>query len=181
MPRLLIAFCFLPLPATAQSVCAFDAYTDFGNPAPAIHAGPSASSAQVGTAPHGSEVEDGFAFGAYVTVTEMRSGWAHVTNVVSWNDKTTAPDGWINGDDIQFTAQTDVMFVEPDPSTDVVWKMNDYSYIKALLDCDGEWAKVIISTDNEVDFTGWVRGICATQETTCDGTFGDKAFSPLTR
>ena len=178
MPRILTAIFLLPLPAAAQSICAFDAYTDFANPAPAIHAGPSPNSSQIGTAPHGTEAVDGFAFGAYVTVTEMQDGWAHVTNVVAWNDQTTAPDGWINGDDIQFTAQTDVMFAAPDPASDVVWETNNYSYIKTLLDCDGEWAKVIMRTDNEVDFTGWVRGICAVQETTCDGTFGDKAPVP---
>jgi hypothetical protein len=178
MPRLLIALCLLPLPAVAQSVCAFDAYTDFANPAPAIHAEPSAGSAQVGIAPHGSEAEDGFAFGAYVTVTEMQDGWAHVTNVVGWNDTTTAPDGWIDGENIMFTAQTDVMFAQPDPMSDVVWDVSEWPYIDALLDCDGAWAKIVFHDDDEVGHTGWVRGICATQETTCDGIFGDKAPSP---
>jgi hypothetical protein len=178
MPRLLLALCLLPLPAAAQSICAFDAYTDWSGPGPAIHAGPSADTERLGWAPHSTIDDEGSVFGAYVTVTEMQDGWAHVTDIVSWSDENTAPDGWINGDDILFTAQTDVMFAAPDPVSAVVWQLNDYSYIKALLDCDGEWAKVIIRTDNEVDFTGWVRGICAIQETTCDGTFGDKAPAP---
>jgi hypothetical protein len=175
MPRLILAVCLLPLPAAAQSTCAFDAYTDFDNPAPAIHAAPSADSAQVGIAPHGTEADDGFAFGADVTVTAMQDGWARVTNVVSWNDQPTAPDGWIDGAGIMFTAQTDVMFAAPDPASEVVWDMTGTPYIDVLLDCDGEWAKVSFADDDEVTHTGWVRGICSTQETTCDGIFGDKA------
>jgi hypothetical protein len=174
MPRILLLLCLLPLPAAAKSICAFDAYTDYNAPAPAIHAGPSEAAAQIGTAPRVVAEGDDFTFGAYVTVTEMQDGWAYVTHVVDWNGETTGPDGWINGENIMFTAQTDVMFAQPDPMSDVVWDVSAWPYIDTLLDCDGEWAKITFHDDDEVDHTGWVRGICAIQETTCDGTFGDK-------
>jgi hypothetical protein len=161
-------------PCAAASTCRFDAYTDWGSQAPAIHAGPSADTPQIGIAPHTTAEGDDFVFGAYVTVTAMQNGWAHVTNVVDWNYEKSAPDGWIDGADIAFIAQTDVMFARADPASQVIWSGPDQPYAKALLDCDGQWAKITFTNEAAEDHTGWVRGICAIQETTCDGVRGDK-------
>ena len=53
---------------------------------------------------------------------------------------------------------------------------------EVVLDCSGEWARIRFADyhrqgDERIIagfLTGWVRGICGSQRTTCDGLVGDR-------
>ena len=170
-------------PAMADGICDFAAYTrsaDLGHIA--IHAGPSATSDVVGMAPIEPPESEYAQFGTEFRVLEMRDGWAKVTDVTSFDRTGKGPDGWIDGQQIGLSAQTSKAFAAADADSAVMWASeNLWPYADALLDCDGEWALVrfddidISATPSVVtgSVTAWVRGVCAAQETTCDGVKGD--------
>jgi hypothetical protein len=167
----------------ADGLCNFRVYSRAVLPDQVpIHAEPSAGSAILGIAPvepPGSEFAD---FGAEFRVVAMRDGWAKVTGATSFERKATGPDGWINGRQIAFEAQTQIAFAAPDAGSQRVWSGDHSPFPTAVLDCHGEWALIVFEDDEFVDtgrvvrglVTGWVRGICAAQETSCEGMAGDR-------
>jgi hypothetical protein len=182
-----LVLCLAPSVALADALCTFDAFTDGTLPHDiAIHAGPSLDEPLIGIAPRGKYGTEYEGFGIDYSLVEMRQGWARVTNGRTPDREGTAPDGWIDGAYLKFVAQTEVVFAEPDAGSDVVFSSgssNDWPALAVLLDCKGDWAlitfDVIHHPDGALAFsgrkTGWVRGICANQWTTCDGTWGDWA------
>ncbi len=173
----------LAMPALADGACTFDAYTALDDRAGIpIHAGPSATTDVLGLAPVETPGSDYAAFGTGFRVTEMQNGWARIADVVSVDGTATGPDGWIDGRHIAFEAQTEVAFAAPDAAADVVWAGEQWPFAQGLLDCDGAWAlirfdAIQMSGGQRVvtgSVTGWVRGVCGNQLTTCDGTFGDR-------
>jgi hypothetical protein len=169
--------------ARAEGICDFRAYTHSVPPAQvAIHAEPSAQSAVLGMAPVEPPGSDLAEFGPEFRILEMRNGWAKVTDVTSFLRTETGPDGWIDGREIAFIAQTEIAFTAPNATSDPVWSGENWPYPTAVLDCEGEWAKI---TFEDFEFvgsgrvikglvTGWVRGVCPAQETSCEGLFGDR-------
>jgi predicted amino acid-binding ACT domain protein len=170
-------------PSFADGVCALPGFSE-NDDAVEVHllAEPFDGAARVGIAPRVVPEGEDSARSAEFTIVEMRDGWARVENVVSFDLTQTAPPGWINGELIWFVAQTEVAFTAPDAASEVVWSGDHWPVARAVLDCDGDWA--LIRFDNvqlvNSDFvslgevTGWVRGVCMLQETTCDGTYGDR-------
>jgi hypothetical protein len=169
-------------PAVADGSCAFDAYTGSDDLADIpIHAGPSDASAVLGMAPVEVPDSDYAEFGTGFRVVEMQDGWARITDVTSVDGTATGPDGWIDGRHIGFEAQTEVAFAAPDAASDVVWAGEQWPFADGLLDCSGAWALIRFGTVDGSGpepvvtgpVTGWVRGVCANQLTTCDGIWGD--------
>jgi hypothetical protein len=94
------------------------------------------------------------------------------------------PGGWLPFGDVYFVMQTSAGFARPDPESRQVYAIDDWVYrnmIVRLLDCRGEWLKLVVSENYEEDgehrspplVTGWFRGFCGVEETTCDGVKGD--------
>jgi hypothetical protein len=175
----------------ADGLCNFRAYSRAVLPDQvAIHAEPSAGSAILGPAPVEPPGTEFAEFGAEFHVVEMRDGWAKVTGATSFERTATGPDGWIDGRQIAFEAQTQIAFAAPDAGSERVWSGDNWPYPTAVLDCDGDWALIVFEDYEFVDVfendefvavdrvvnglvTGWVRGICAAQETSCEGKAGD--------
>ena len=96
------------------------------------------------------------------------------------------PGGWLAFADVYFVMQTAAGFARPDPKSREVFAIDDWIYrnmIVSLLDCRGEWLKLVVSEDYEENgednhkatlVTGWSRGFCGVEETTCDGVTGDE-------
>lgn len=180
--RCLALLALLPFAAHADGLCDFDGYTDGTHPWDvAIHAGPSLDSAVIGVAPRAAQGSDYEGFGADFSVVEMKDGWARIANLQDADGNHFKTEGWIDGAYVQFVPQTEVAFAVPDQTGPVVWSGSD-PFSNALLDCHGEWALIrfdLVDTDGQVWLAsgqqiGWVRGICASQTTTCDGLIGDR-------
>jgi hypothetical protein len=166
----------------ADGLCNFRAYTQSVPPKQvAIHAGPSADTPVLGMAPVEPPGSNFAEFGSEFRVVKMQDGWAYVTDVTSFYRTVVGPDGWIDGREVAFVAQTEMVFARPDAASGQVWSGENWPYPAAVLDCDGDWAQIVFEDFEFVGadrvakgmVTGWLRGICSIQETSCDGTFGD--------
>lgn len=176
----------LPAPALAGGPCDFPAFgnTRLADPI-AIHAAPAAGSPVVGLAPHGETGTEFEGESAYFKVVAMQDGWARVEDGQSADYETALPDGWVDSALLTLFAQTELAFVAPDPASNPVWQameMEDGVAAEVVLDCSGEWARIRFADyhrqgDERIIagfLTGWVRGICGSQRTTCDGLVGDR-------
>ena len=163
-------------PQAALADCAIPAYVRSEVPgAPAILAAPEAGAEQVGVVPMANDSERGM-MGGHALITDIRHGYAAVTQVAAWdNPDRTGPDGWVSTADLVFVAQTQKGFAAPDAASQLLWQGQDWIYpdmIATLAACDGEWVALTL-VDGSPTAPFWVRGICAGQETTCDGVGGD--------
>lgn len=172
-PTLIFA---LLIPNAAMADCTIPAYVRSEAPgAPVILSAPDAGAEQVGVMPMVNDSERGM-MGGHALITDIRDGYAAVTQVAGWdNPALTAPDGWVSAADLVFVAQTQKGFAAPDAASQVLWQGQDWIYpdmIAMLEACDGEWVALRLLDAPPADPI-WVRGICAGQETTCDGVTGD--------
>ncbi len=151
---------------------------------------PQCSRRTVGHGPHprhpaaaraGEDVE--VDFGATFDVVEARDGWFRIENARRWSQAgqgaSTLPSGWVSGRFVGFQLQTDKAFAEPDPASPVVvtsWDedggLSQFGYRNPTA-CRGEWVRLTVVGRDGRERQGWVRGVCALQETTCDGVQGD--------
>jgi hypothetical protein len=170
----LVACLLAPLCANAQDRCAVQGMIDptaIGSPVIVDAAADGA--AHLGHMPMVEDADRGRVGPSFV-VTDVQNGFAYVTAVQAFDGATTAPDGWIATTDIRFVGQTHKGFAAPDAAAAVVWQSQDWLYPDAIAEltaCQGDWAEVRL-----LDAPGtavWLRGTCANQQTTCDGTKGD--------
>ncbi|MEZ5716480.1 MAG: hypothetical protein R3D85_15830 [Paracoccaceae bacterium] len=170
--------------AAADGACHIPAWSDPDVPGePPVHAAPSADSPVLGHAPRPGPNSDIAGFGADFTVTALRDGWARIADVADPDSGRAGPDGWIDARLVTFVAQTQVAFAAPDPAAPPVWTGDQWPVTGALLECRGAWALLRFTPVTLVEgdwvagapVTGWVRGICGNQWTTCDGLNGDWA------
>lgn len=81
--------------------------------------------------------------------------------------------GWISGKVIAFQIQSRKGFAEPDNKSAAVFEGQDgpggWLYVA---NCEDKWAQIAYGTPKE-EKRAWFRGICAMQETSCDGVHGD--------
>lgn len=177
----LVILCFAG-PALAERACTVPGFSE-DDDAVEVHilAAPAEDAAILGIAPRLVPEGEDFARSAEFDITEMQNGWARVENVTSFDQTVQASSGWIYGDLIWFVAQTEKAFTAPDSAAEVVWSGENWPVARAVLDCAGEWALIRfddvawVGDDlvSQGEVTGWVRGICSLQETTCDGVEGD--------
>ena len=177
-----------PLPPPfleGSDTCAIEAWVIDKDPKGLnVRAAPSANAPVVGTLPPMEYDPDfGRKFGAGVKLLESRNGWFRIGDP-GWSRNLggdpDGPKGWIFGRYIDFALQTDKAFERPDPGSPVVatsWWDNkngqhpfDYRLPR---ECRGEWVRMLVKGHDGPERLGWVRGICAIQETTCDGVVGD--------
>lgn len=184
------------LPGTAPAVqppraverpartCHFDAWSIDRTGQP-VHAGPSADAPVIGRlTAYGRHYprEDEYETGTSFDVIAARDGWFYVANVERPLDEPGADEsgrtgdpieGWIEGEGIEFTIQSQKGFARPDPRAEVIWSGEDgFVHPMRLLDCSGEWARIAWAGQGR-EWAGWFRGLCGSQWTTCDGAGGD--------
>jgi hypothetical protein len=165
----------LGTPAIAQDVCQVAASAKAGASLKVpIHLLPTSTSEVLEVAPQYSEASDGVVRGARVIVTEMHNGWARVTNVTDWTRTVSASDGWISAINIVLTPQTKRGFSVASAASKVVWEGAEWPKAEVLIDCKGEWGKVLIrGADGAGTINAWVRGFCDDPTTPCEDVVGD--------
>jgi len=178
-------------PAPAQSraerparTCNFDAYST-DRAGHIVRAAPTANARVVGRlTAYGRHypAEDDTDYGTSFDVIAARNGWFYIINVERPIDEAGPNEtgrvrdpieGWIRGAGISFEVQSEKGFTRPNRRARTIWSGNNgFPYPRRLLDCSGEWAQVSW-TNRGRSATGWFRGICGSQWTTCDGAGGD--------
>lgn len=164
-----------PQTPTATDPCAVSAYI-LPPAEPVVRATPSRSGAVVGRlkAAH-YDVDD--IEGADVTIVELKDGWARIAAASAWNEVThDIPAGWVQTRHLAFVLQTELGFVAPDPGSAVAYSAEDWissDRVRRYLGCRGEWLHLTLRDERGEPRTGWFRGACSNQRTTCDGTYGD--------
>jgi hypothetical protein len=151
-----------------------------------IRSGPGISFPIVGAVPPDLFLEkEGLSFSAGFTVTGSKDGWFSIKNAS--DDETLvgkkarqiyAGKGWIHGSQVQAVIQTRKAFKEPNEKSPIV-KTFDADFTAEpgpirFKACSGEW--VLVEAENykeKAAWTGWVRGVCGLQETSCEGLIGD--------
>lgn len=162
-------------PAIAQDACQIAASARTGSfmKVP-IHAAPTSTSEVLEVAPEYRDEATGAVHGARFVVTEMRNGWARVTNVTDWSQTVSISGGWIGAINIALSPQTYRGFAVASPGSKVVWEGTNWPAADVLIDCKGEWGKVRLRTGDDAEaVTAWVRGFCDDPSGTCEGVTGD--------
>lgn len=153
--------------------CSVPAYASAGRKPIKVFEAPRGSADTLGYLPV-SKDEDGKRKGAYVTIVSMQQGWALIADAASWDNSEQGPNGWVEARHLRLALQTSLGFASPNPDSTIVvatdWLMPNQ--ILKLEDCEGEWVKARVLTKGQ-GRSGWFRGACANQETTCDGVVGD--------
>ena len=150
-----------------------------------VRAGPSPEAPIVGRLPPAVAYEGGLysGRGPEFAIVEAEGGWFRIDAVYvptvkddDVEDVPLAVTGWIPGRAIYFQLQTAKGFSRPDPASEVVYRFGELTHPRdwlAVTDCRGKWAEIAYGTPQE-ERRMWVRGICAAQETSCDGVKGDR-------
>ena len=157
-----------------------------------VRAAPSEGAAVLGRLPRAkfSPADDRVLYTVF-DIIEVRDGWVRIGNPIAPDDyfaegppRTKLPSGWISGRYVAFEIQGDKAFAQPDPGSPVIasrWTTptggeHPMRY-RHLLDCRGEWVKMLFTDHQSREREGWARGVCNSLETSCDGDGGD-TFKP---
>ena len=115
--------------------------------------------------------------GTYLTITDIQNGFARVYYSDESPRKITKA-GWIETKFLAFSVYNEIGFSQPDSTSKPVAHMEmesiGYDNIKSINACNGEWLNITARPPKQKMQTMWVRGICANQETSCDGLKYDK-------
>jgi hypothetical protein len=160
-----------------------------------VRAEPRAESKLLGRIYGDSPGEDGRP--ATFEVRDSRDGWLLIEGAADDTQLTGADRpmysgrGWIRGEGVGFTAQSEQAFARPDFASDIVVEGDWFDGLpaEAVLGCDGSWVHARWRIDRRAEFKyrpeavvsrdpltveGWVTGVCPIQETTCDGLSGSR-------
>lgn len=162
-------------PNVPTASCSIEAYARSPGE-PVVRAAPQREAAAVGrlraTRYEADDIE-----GAYVTVIAIENGWAKIAEAPAPNELAyPVPGGWVRADELGLSLQTRLGFAAPDSASAVVHRARDdigRERIRRFLGCSGEWLHLRIRDLDGRPITGWFRGACANQRTTCDGVPGD--------
>ncbi len=177
MPLLrLIGLCLVfAQSALADTPCRIGAYVRPDVPGnPVVVDAPADGAADLGVMPMVNDADRG-RMGASATITEVKNGYAAVTDIRPYQGQMLEQSGWVSARDLGFVVQTSKGFAAPDPASNVIWTGVDWissDMFTTILDCKGEWVALQMA-DIAIAAPVWVRGTCAGQETTCDSVTGD--------
>lgn len=160
-----------------------------------VRAAPSGDARILGKLPAFVVNDEEHDFGIPFHIIGSRDGWLKINSAKDDPARSgiaareTYPgSGWISGRMARFTVQSGQGYQRPDKSSPRIvdlgndW-LTDFGSLERVVACSGDWALVDFSVDKYRDpdtqalvgSTGgktqraWFRGICANQETTCDG------------
>lgn len=153
-----------------------------------VRAGPSAAARIVGRLPpprYDPDFEREMK--ADFDILEIRDGWVRIgmKDPDSWSPAYPKPPaGWISGRYVGFDLQSDKAFVEPDPKSRLVASAREgpqgimpFSF-RNPSECRGRWVKLLVTDRQGRESPAWARGVCNSQETTCDGGAEGDYFEP---
>lgn len=177
---------FVKQPPALDGICSFSGWSiDPDRAGLNVRAQPSSRARVIGRLPPPERNADADrSFAVEFDVVESRGGWFRIANARRWSDnagqRPTLPSGWISGRYLGFELQTDIAFAAPDPSSPRVatsWREQGgggrffrYRHPSA---CRGEWVRLMVTAQDGRERQAWVRGVCGSQETSCDGAGGD--------
>lgn len=190
MDRFATASMLVALLATgtaAASPCAIGAWSIATAPEGVpVRSGPSAGAPVIGRLPPVVAYEGGLQSGRgpEFQILEADKGWFRIGSVsvpkVEDDDVVDmvplAAEGWIAGDAIYFMIQSRKGFAEPDNTSAIAFTVDDWNGPRDWLylsDCRDKWVQIAYGTPKQ-EKRAWFRGICASQETSCDGVQGDE-------
>lgn len=113
-------------------------------------------------------------------IEETRNGWFRISNPYApdtedYGKPSTLPSGWISGRYVGFALQSDIAFAAPDPQSQVIatsWHspngIRQFGY-RQPMECRGKWVRLLVTDMRGREREAWARGVCNSQETTCDG------------
>ena len=157
-------------------------------PAPVVRAAPSATARIVGQRTHAHLPGGKSDSGVPVRMTAISGEWVRIDAVAGDAARGIAPSpaGWVDVRDVYFAMYTFVGFSRPDPGSKRVYQSDDWlrrSKIIRILDCRGEWLKLLTSQNYDertgrdlydTYTTAWFRGFCGGSESECAGVIGDE-------
>ena len=158
-----------------RGVCDFRAYSN----APKgldVRAHPSSTAKKLGRLPkHKYDRELESYHGPDFQVLEARNGWFRI----NYQQGNRSLIGWVPGHNLGFDLQTDIAHAEPTVKSLVVatsWEEGGYTHLhwREPSDCKGLWVAVRVRNSDSLEHLGWANGICANQDTACDGAWGEE-------
>ena len=91
--------------------------------------------------------------------------------------RTLSKIGWIETKTLAFNVQSEVAYSYPNIKAFPVYHGESEQIYHGNIDkihaCKNEWLQITFKPDNQKPIKAWTRGICANQETTCEGLLGD--------
>ncbi len=121
-------------------------------------------------------IDDGEIKGADLIISDIKNGYARVF-YENQSQRAGNKYGWIETKYLGFRVQSEVVFSYPNiksfPAYKVEYEAISNRNVKKIHACKNEWLNISFSLDKKKPVNGWIRGICANQETTCDGLIGD--------
>lgn len=177
------------------TACRFSAWTSNDKPEIAVRASASAEAKVVGslpTTPGDSPDPDIDYYSVTFDVSEAREGWLKIGNAS--DDKTGGDDsqprpvyrgeGWIEAADARVGIQSARGYARPDAASERLLDLHDdwlteRATLRGIVACEGEWLLLDYELRNSAKFEplapkdrtrgrAWFRGVCASEETTCD-------------
>ncbi|MDG9669186.1 SH3 domain-containing protein [Hahella sp. CR1] len=157
-----------------------------------VRAAPSGQAPVLGVLPARVANQDSFDYGPEFEIIGSHNGWLKIQN--AWDDpaRSNLPErptysgiGWIPGEQAGFGIQYGSGYLRPDPQSKRLihlgsdW-LTERGQIHRVVACKDEWVLVdftILSDerfdallpDDQIKGRAWFKGVCANQETTCDG------------
>jgi hypothetical protein len=166
-----------------------------------VRAAPSSRAAVRGTLPPYVRGPDRY-FGVELDITGSHNGWLRIEAAKDDSERSGRPPratysgaGWVHGSRVMFAVQSGAGYARPDMTSQQLvnlgddW-LTDMGKIRLIVACNEEWALVEFEierrrnpvTEALEDLSAaerkasrrraWFRGICWSQETTCDGVHG---------
>lgn len=181
---IVVMTCVVSAPASAVSnACSIGGWSIDKDPKGLlVRSGPSAKARVVGRLPPLIDDKGGLLSGRgpEFQILESENSWFRIGHVYIPRIKDGEVDfvpfnvkGWISGKVIAFQIQSRKGFAELDNKSAAVFEGQDgpggWLYVA---NCKDKWAQIAYGTPKE-EKRAWFRGICAMQETSCDGVHGD--------
>ena len=184
------------------TACNFSGWTTNKKPVIQVRAAPSPQAETVGSLPttRGDDPDPDHIDYYSVTfdVSEARDGWLKIRNASDdmTGNEASRPrpvyrgEGWIEAADAQVGIQSARGYARPDAGSDRLldlgsdW-LTERATLRGIMACEGEWLLLdyemrqsenweLLAPKDRTQGRAWFRGICTSQETTCDMRSVDK-------
>jgi hypothetical protein len=183
------------------TACSFSGWTANEKPAIPVRASPSAQAEAVGSLPttrgDGPDPDIDY-YSVTFDVTEARDGWLKIKNAsdaMTGNEESRPRpvyqgEGWIEATDAKVGIQSARGYARPDAGSERLvdlgsdW-LTERAALRGIVACQGEWLLLdyemrqsekweLLAPNDRTQGRAWFRGICTSEETTCDMRSVDK-------
>nr|WP_315846219.1 hypothetical protein [uncultured Achromobacter sp.] len=184
------------------TACSFSGWTTNKKPVIQVRAAPSPQAVTVGRLPttrgDDPDPDDIDYYSVTFDVTEARDGWLKIKNASDdmTGGETSRPrpvyrgEGWIEAADAQVGIQSARGYARPDAGSERLldlgsdW-LTERATLRGIVACEGEWLLLDyemrqsekwepLAAKDRTQGRAWFRGLCTSEETTCDMRSVDK-------